>query len=154
MVEPPQIVETADRLTACIPLVVPRAEIQFVMGPSLRELYATLAAQGIAPAGPWLTHHRRRPSDTFDFAVSVPVHTPVAPSGRVIPGRLAAARVARTVYGGPYEGLAGAWGELTAWVASRGLARCEDLWEAYLVGPESGRDPAAWRTELNQPLAD
>ena len=29
----------------------------------------------------------------------------------------------------------------------------EDLWERYVKGPESGPDPAAYRTELNRPLA-
>ena len=73
------------------------------MGPGLREVMATLAAQGLTPAGPWFTHHRHRPSETFDFEVCVPVATEVSASGRVTPGRLPAARVARAVYRGPYE---------------------------------------------------
>ena len=88
MLETPRITESTDQLTACIPLVVPRAEIRTVMGPSIREVYAALAAQGIAPAGPWFTHHRRRPTETFDFDVCVPVATPVAATGRVKPGLL------------------------------------------------------------------
>ena len=28
----------------------------------------------------------------------------------------------------------------------------DSLWECYLSGPESGSDPAQWRTELNRPL--
>ena len=120
MIDPPRIAETADQLTAFIPLVVPRAEIQAVMGPAISEMYAALAAQGIAPAGPWFTHHRRRPTDTFDFDVCVPVASPVAAAGRVKPGRLPAARVARTVYRGPYEGLGAAWGEFCAWIEANG----------------------------------
>lgn len=152
MLDTPEVTETADKLTACISLVVPRAEIQTVMGPAIREVYAALAEQGIAPAGPWFTHHRRRPSDTFDFDVCVPVSTPVAASGRVKPGRLPSARVARTVYRGPYEGLATAWGEFCAWIEANGHTPREDLWECYLTGPESSPDPAEWRTELNRPL--
>ena len=82
MLDTPQVMETADQLTTCISLVVLRAEIQAVMGPTIREVYA-LAEQGLAPAGPWFTHHRRRPSDTFDFEVCVPDSTPVAAAGRV-----------------------------------------------------------------------
>ncbi|MGP0068327.1 MAG: GyrI-like domain-containing protein [Isosphaeraceae bacterium] len=152
MIETPHVLETADQLIALIPLVVPRAEIQEVMGPTIREVYATIAAQGIAPVGPWFTHHRRRPSDTFDFDVCVPVATPVAAAGRLKPGRLPATRVARTVFHGPYEGLAAAWGEFCAWIEANGLTPREDLWERYIVGPESSPDPAAWRTELNRPL--
>jgi effector-binding domain-containing protein len=148
----PSILETREQLTASLPLVVPRNEIQIVMGPAVREVFAALAAQGIAPVGPWLTHHRRRPTDTFDFEVCVPVAKEVAASGRVGPGKLPAARVARAVYSGPYEGLAAAWGEFIAWIEANGHKSATDLWEQYVVGPESSPDPANWRTELNQPL--
>src|SRR5262249_60807271 len=114
--------------------------------------FATLAAQGIHPAGRWLTHHTRRPTDVFDFDICVPVTTPVAPAGRVKPGVLPAATVARTVYHGPYEGLAAGWGELMAWIEANGHTPREDLWEIYDVGPESGSDSSMWRTELNRPL--
>ena len=152
MLETPHVTESDEKLTASLPLVVPRTEIQTVMGPAIHEVLATLAAQGIAPAGPWFTHHRRRPTDTFDFDVCVPVATPVTASGRVKPGKLPAARVARTVYSGPYEGLAAAWGEFCAWMDANGHTPREDLWECYLVGPESSPNPADWRTELNRPL--
>jgi effector-binding domain-containing protein len=58
----------------------------------------------------------------------------------------------RTVYHGGYEGLPSAWAEFDAWIASEGLAIGPDLWEVYVTGPESGPDPAIWRTELNRPL--
>ena len=152
MIETPQITEAAERLIAFIPLVVPRDQIRQVMGPSIREVYAAISAQGIAPVGPWFTHHRRRPEDTFDFDVCVPVATPVSDVGRVKAGRSPAARVARTVYTGPYEGLPGAWGEFCDWIEANGHTPREDLWECYLVGPESSPDPSTWRTELNRPL--
>jgi effector-binding domain-containing protein len=152
VLDTPRITESADQLTALIPLTVPSAAIQEVMGPGIREVFAALAAQGVAPAGPWFTHHRRPPTDTFDFDICVPVAAPVAAAGRVRPGRLPAARVARAVYRGPYEGLAAAWGEFHAWVVANGHTPRADLWECYLVGPESGDDPAGWRTELNRPL--
>ena len=153
MLDTPQVTETADQLTATIHLVIPQAEIRSVMGPSIREVFAALSAQGIAPAGPWFTHHRRRPSETFDLEVCVPVAAPVAVVGRVRPGSLPAARVARTVYQGPYEDLGAAWGELFDWIAANGLSPRADLWECYLVGPESGIEPGGYRTELNCPLA-
>ncbi|MFI5309422.1 MAG: GyrI-like domain-containing protein, partial [Polyangiales bacterium] len=67
-------------------------------------------------------------------------------------GRLPAAKVARAVYVGPYEGLGAAWGELRAWVESNGHTCAKNLWECYVVGPESQPDANAYRTELNQPL--
>ena len=152
MIDTPQITQSPARQVAMIHLTVPTSEIQTVMGPGIREVFETLAGQGIAPAGPWLTHHVRRPTDVFDFEICVPVTTPVAPAGRVKPGVLRAATVARTVYHGPYEGLAAGWGKLMEWIEANGHTPREDLWEVYAVGPESGSDSSTWRTELNRPL--
>lgn len=152
MLDTPQITHTIAQLTAIIHIIVPRDEIQNVMGPGISELMATIAAQGIAPTGPWFTHHLRRPTDTFDFEVSVPVSAPVTAAGRVEPGEWPAMKVARTIYHGPYEGLGDAWGEFLDWIEASGHTQAEDLWECYLAGPESGPDPATWRTQLNRPL--
>lgn len=152
MLDTPQITETPAQLTAMIHLTIPREEIRNVMGPGIGEVMAALVAQGIAPAGPWFSHHLRMDPALFDFEICVPIRTPVAPVGRVKPGQLPAARVARTIYRGPYEGLGAAWGEFGAWIASQGLTPGPDLWEVYAVGPESSPDPANWRTELNRPL--
>ncbi len=154
MIDTPQITQTAAQLIAFIHLTVPREQIQNVMGPGLSEVRAAIAAQGIAPAGPWFTHHLRMDPGTFDFEICVPVTAPVAAVGRVEPGRLPAATVARTIFHGAYEGLGAAWGELDAWVANKGYKPRPDLWEFYVAGPESSLDPSTWRTELNRPLID
>jgi effector-binding domain-containing protein len=152
MIETPEIVQTAAQLTAVIRLTVPREEIQTVMGPAIGEVFATVAAQGMAPTGPVFSHHFRMDPGIFDFEVGVPVSSPVAPAGRVKPGQLPATTVARAVYHGGYEGLGPAWGEFGDWVAANGHKPCQDLWECYVTGPESGPDPAGWRTQLNRPL--
>ena len=152
MIDAPQIVQTAAQPVALIHLTIPKADIQKMMGPGISEVLSTIAAQGIAATGPWLTHHLRMDPQTWDFEISVPVASPVNPAGRVKPGTLRAARVARTNYHGPFEGLGDAWGELMQWIAANGHTPAADLWECYAAGPESGPDPAKWRTELNRPL--
>lgn len=152
MIDAPHIIQTSAQLTAIIPVTVSCDEIQNVMGPSLQELMSTLAAQGMTPAGPWFTHHLRRPTDTFDLEISVPVASPVTPAGRVRPSEWPAMMVARTVYHGPFEGLGDAWSEFMDWLETAGHTRTPDLWERYLTGPESNPDRATWQTELNQPL--
>ncbi len=154
MIDTPLIVRSTALRTACIPLTVPRTQIRAVMGPGIGEVLGVLATQGIAPSGPWFTHHRRKPTDIFDFAICVPIPTPVTPTGRVQNGELPAATVARTVYHGGYEGLGAAWGEFHTWIAAQGHARRADLWEFYVKGPESSSDATTWQTELNQPLID
>ena len=153
MISTPQITTTAAQQTAVIHLTVPREEIRNVMGPGLEELRAALAAQGIAPAGPWYTHHLRMDPAIFDFEIGLPVTAPVSAVGRIRPGQLPATLVARTVYSGEFEGLGAAWGEFDAWLAADGYTPRGDLWERYLAGPESNPDPATWRTELNRPIS-
>jgi len=152
MIDTPQITQSAAQMTAVIRLTIPRAEIRTVMGPGIGELMATVAAQGIAPAGPWFNHHLKMQPDIFDFEISVPVTRPVVAAGRVTPGHLRATKVARTIYHGPYEGLGAAWGEFDAWIAANGHKPAPNLWECYVAGPESNPDPVTWRTELNRPL--
>jgi effector-binding domain-containing protein len=153
MIETPHVTTSEPQHIAFIPLVVPSSEIMNVMGPGISEIYAVVIDQGIRPVGPWFTHHNRRPTETFDFKICVPVVSPVTPEDRVQPGELPARKVLRTVYHGPYEGLGTAWGEFHEWILANGYEVAEDLWEIYTVGPESETDPAKWRTELNKPLA-
>jgi effector-binding domain-containing protein len=152
MIDAPHITESAEQITAMIHLTVPRDQIREVMGPGIAEVMATMAAQGIAPAGPWFTRHLRMDPDVFDFEIGVPVTRPVKPAGRVKQGRLPAAKVARAVYRGPYEGLPEAWGQFDEWIKANVHKSRGDLWECYVAGPESSPDPANWRTELNRPL--
>jgi effector-binding domain-containing protein len=148
----PIVLDCPAQRTAVIRLTVPRSEIQLVMGPGIREVYAVLQAQGLAPAGPWLSHHLRMDPELFDLEIAVPVDADVAPQGRVQPGLLPARRVARTEYRGPYEGLGVAWGEFRAWIAKQGLVAAPDLWETYRTGPADSPHADDWVTEFNQPL--
>jgi effector-binding domain-containing protein len=152
MIEPPQVTQSAACLTAVIRFTIPRHEIRNVMGPAIGEVMAAVAAQGLAPAGPVFSHHLKMDPNIFDFEVGVAVSRPVTPAGRVKPGTLPAAGVARTIYHGAYEGLGAAWEEFDAWIAANGHTPAPNLWECYVAGPESSPDPAAWRTELNRPL--
>ncbi|MBX9788114.1 MAG: GyrI-like domain-containing protein [Pirellulales bacterium] len=131
MIETPQITDLPARQTATIRLTIPSDQIQQEMGPAIGEVMQAIAAQGIAPTGPVFSHHFKMSPDQFDFEVGVPVRRPVAPAGRVEPSNLPAARVARTVYRGGYEGLGGAWGEFHAWIGANGHRPAANLWEFY-----------------------
>ncbi len=152
MIATPEIIQTKAEPAAVIRLTIPRSEMMKQFGPAVGELMATLARQGVAPTGPLFAHHLAMSADVFDFELGVRVAAPVRAEGRVAPGELPAARVASTVYSGPYEGLPGAWGAFSDWITSNGHAAAEDLWEVYAVGPQASSNPADWRTELNRPL--
>jgi effector-binding domain-containing protein len=154
MISAPKIIQTEAHEAAVIRLTIARGEMMKVFGPAVGELMAALAAQGVEPVGAVFAHHLRVPPDTFDFELGVKVAAPVKAAGRVKPGQLPAAKVARTVYSGPYEGLCAAWGEFVTWMKANGHEQAEDLWEVYSIGPQSTPDPANWRTELNRPLTN
>jgi effector-binding domain-containing protein len=152
VIDTPQIVETTEQATAVIRFMIPREQIREVMGAGFGELMATVAAQGIGPIGPAFSLHHTVAPDIFDFELGVPVSGPVRAEGRVHASKLPALRVARTIYRGSYEGLGGAWGELDAWITANGHTPAPNLWERYVVGPESESDPGKWQTELNHPV--
>src|SRR5258706_6155505 len=142
MIATPQIIDTNVQETAVIRLTVPRSEMMKVFGPAVGELMAALAAQGVEPVGAVFAHHLKMSPDTFDFELGVKVSAPVKAAGRVKPGQLPAAKVARTIYSGPYEGLPSAWGEFDKWMKANGHEQAANLWELYSVGPHSTSDPA------------
>jgi effector-binding domain-containing protein len=153
MIDKPTIAQSDATQAAVIRFKIPKPEIHKVMGPGFQELMGTVAAQGIEMTGPAFSHHFRMDPDEWDFEIGVPVKSPVAPAGRVKPGSIPAAKVARTVYHGGYDGLAEGWGQFDAWMKTEGLVSTGELWEFYSAGPESGPDPSKYRTELNRPLA-
>src|SRR6266851_4377418 len=127
MLAAPQIIQTNVQEAAIIRLTIPRSEMMKVFGPAVGELMAALAAQGVEPVGAVFAHHLKMSPDTFDFELGVKVSAPVKATGRVKPGQLPAARVARTVYSGPYEGLPSAWGEFNAWTKANNHEKAESL---------------------------
>ncbi len=154
MIATPEIVQTSAEMAAVIHLAIPRAEMMKAFGPAVGELIAELTRQGLTPQGAVFAHHLTMSAATFDFELGFRIDAPVKANGRVKPGALPAAKVARTIYSGPYEGLPAAWGEFNQWLHANGHRQADDLWEVYSVGPQSTPDPANWRTELTRPLRD
>lgn len=152
MLDTPRLARMPDQLTAVVRMTVSHGEMESDRGSGFKEVMGALAAQGIAPAGPWFVHHLKMDLETHEYEVGVPVVSPVSPMGRVKPGYWPASMVARAVLHGSYENLGAAWIELNAWIATQGHTPGPDLWECYARGPESSPDPDSWRTELNRPL--
>jgi effector-binding domain-containing protein len=158
MIETPEITQSQPQTAVVIHITCPRERIQSEVQPAIKEIMAALAAQKQKPAGPMFMHHLTMSASHFDVEVGFPVSAPLRASGRVKSSGLPGARVARTIYRGPYEGLHSAWDEFGKRLASDKLvdpavlAPIKTLWERYLVGPETTSDASQWRTELNLPL--
>ncbi len=149
MITPPEVITTKEVITAAIPLLIPGRDMPKYMDPAIQEIISVMAAQGLQPAGPMFSYHHRRPSDTFDFEIGFPVSNAIKPEGRVINSKLPAVKVVRSVYQGPYEGLAQAWPALQKWVREKGHGESGNFWESYLNNPDEVKDPSEYRTELN-----
>lgn len=149
MITPPEIITTSEIPAATIHLVIPGMDMPKHMDPAILEIIQVLADQGLQPAGPMFSYHHRRPSDTFDFEIGFPVAKAIAEAGRVKNGKLPAARVVRSVYQGPYEGLSQAWTALQDWVRGQRLPESGRFFERYLNNPDEVKDPKDYRTELN-----
>src|SRR3954468_5857145 len=121
MLDPLHVTESPARIAAVIRVKVPQRELPGVMGPAIDELMAAIKAQGITPTGPLFNHYLSMEGGMFDFEVGVPVSAPITPTGRVRPGELPAARVARATYHGPCEGLHNAWREFGEQARAQGL---------------------------------
>ena len=148
----PHLATTTQQDTAVIRLRIPRREMPQVMGPAMREVLEVVRAQGIGPTGPMFSHHFQLVPGEWDFEVGVPVRTPVTPTGRVVRSEIEAQDVVRSVYRGPYEGLATAWRTFEHAIAAANHATHVDFWERYLAGPDTSADPGDWQTELSRPV--
>jgi effector-binding domain-containing protein len=67
----------------------------------------------------------------------------------VVNSNLPSVTVVRSVYTGPFEGLAQAWPALQKWVRENGHGENGKFWEAYLNNPDEVKDPKDYKTELN-----
>lgn len=149
MISTPEVITTKEVITAAILLVIPGRDMPKYMDPAIQEIITTINGQGIQIAGPMFSYHKRRPSDTFDFEIGFPVSKEIREEGRVINSKLPAVTVVRSVYQGPYEGLAQAWPALQKWVRENGHGENGKFWESYLNNPDEVKDPKDYRTELN-----
>ena len=149
---PLTVVHTQAQPAAVIHITCPSEEIQNVMGSAIAEVIAVARSQDIGPAGPVFSHHFDMKPGVFNFEIGVPVSRPLNPVVRAKAGELPAAKVARTIYTGPYEGLGEAWDEFTNQVEDAGHQRASNLWECYLTGPSVVTDDNEFQTELNRPI--
>lgn len=147
-----EIVELEAVRVATVRAVVAAEAVPDFMSDALGMVAAALEGSGIAPAGPPFTRYFARDPEGLDMAAGFPVSEPFLGAGVVHPGELPAGEAAVATYVGPHEGLEAAWMTFRRRIEELGRRRGQDPWEVYFIGPGSGADEAAWRTELIWPL--
>lgn len=152
MLSPFTVLQTEAQPAAVIHVTCSNDEIQTVMGPAIAEVIAAARSQGVGPAGPVFAHHFDMTPGIFNFEVGVPVSAALRPVGRAKPGELPAAKVVRTLYTGPYEGLGQAWSKFMDQIEAAGHQPAPNLWERYITDPNRTDDDSKFETELNRPI--
>jgi DNA-binding transcriptional MerR regulator len=121
---------------------------------ALGELYATLDAQDVLPAGPGggifsgdlFTHERG------EATIFVPCVGTFRPMGRVVALTVPPVELATITHPGEHKGIDLAYGALATYVTEHALAVEGPIREYYLVGQRDTADLQQWRTEIGWPI--
>ena len=121
---------------------------------ALGELYATLSAQGLAPAGVagGVYADELFADERGEATVYLPIAGDVQELGRVRQRELPAVELAVVTHAGPDEGVDRAYGALAAYVTRHALAVAGPIREFYPVSRQHTADAAAWKTEIGWPI--
>ena len=149
MIDAPERTVRDAQQVAAIHLQIPLTAMRAEFPQAVADLFSALQQQGISAAGSVFAHHFRRPTESFDFNVCVPVMQPIQASGRVEAVAMPSLPVVKTTYRGDYAGLPHAWGEFIEKIHSHVPAMRGDFIEAYTVGPKESASSEEWRTDLS-----
>lgn len=119
------------------------------------ELCGFLGATRLQFTGPpvALYHDGEYREQDVDIEVAAPFAGVLPPHPRVHERELPAEpAVACTVHHGPYEELRHAYAALLGWIEANGYQIAGPDREVYFVGPEPGRAPSSYVTELQVPV--
>jgi DNA-binding transcriptional MerR regulator len=121
---------------------------------ALGELYATLAAQGVATAGPAGAIYANElfADERGKATIFVPAAAEVRRLGRVTPLIVPAAELAVILHSGSHADVDRAYGALAAYVTDHALQVDGPIREYYLVGRHDTPEETAWRTEIGWPI--
>jgi len=123
-------------------------------GGAFGELYATLAAQGIAPSGDagGVFATALFSDELGQATLYLPVDAAFRATGRVEPLELPPAELAVIAHAGPHDGIDRAYGALADHVTRHALAIEGPIREFYPVYRQHTDDSARWRTEIGWPI--
>ncbi|HEX4492986.1 MAG TPA: MerR family transcriptional regulator [Acidimicrobiia bacterium] len=139
---------------AAIEAAVELADLAPWFDGAMGELRATLAAQGIEPAGPGgaVVADAFFTDEHGELTVYVPCVTPPRPVGRVTAKLLPPTELAVTVHHGSHTDIDRSYGAVASYVAERAIGVDGPVRERYLVGRYDTTDERQWRTEIGWPI--
>lgn len=140
--------------TARVFVRTPPSALAEALEPGFAQLFAGLAEQGIAPAGPAGTRYLSDDLDAarLDVELFVPVAHPPRPTAAIEAGELPSCLLVATIHKGGYETIETAYLSLGRWIADHDQTLTGPAEERYLVPPTPGAPASALRTEIAWPV--
>jgi len=149
-----QRVELEPRTFVGVHDVIPMDHMTEYFGRAFATAAAELGKQGAYPAGPPVALYHGAPvENAADVTAGFPVAQPVAPTDAAVVEVLPGGPAIEAIHTGSYDTLGETYAELTDWLMEQHLNTAEDMWEEYVVGPDTEPDPAKWQTRIVFPLA-
>jgi DNA-binding transcriptional MerR regulator len=131
---------------------VPTTDIPQLFG----EFFGYLVQRGLGPAGPPIAiyYDEEFLEGPIDVEITAPVTGPVPEGDRIKPRELPAIeQAASIIHEGNYENVGSTYSQLLRWMEANGYYIAGPFREVYLQGPEPGRDPSTYVTEIQFPVA-
>jgi effector-binding domain-containing protein len=147
-----KIIETKPEQGLSIREVVPNAQIGQKMGQIFGELMAYFGKSKAIMTGPPFAIYFSFGDQKTDMEVGFPVAGLQMGEGRVKPCTLPGGKVVTATHIGPYEKMVETYTEMQKWMAAKGLKPKKVMWERYLNGPDTVKDPSGYITQIFWPI--
>jgi effector-binding domain-containing protein len=123
-----------------------------LLGESYGKLMQYLGELGETPAGAPYVAYFTMDMQNLDMEIGFPVLSPLPGKGELQAGFLPAGKSAACHYTGPYNEVASAYNDLSAWIAAQGVQPTGVAYEFYLNDPKT-TPSAELQTLILFPLA-
>ena len=147
-----KIIETEPEHALAIREVVLNAQIGPKMGQIFGELMVEFGKNKVMITGPPFALYHSFDNDKTDMEVGFPVAEPQKGAGRVKPSLLPGGKVVTAIHVGPYDKIVETYTEMQKWIEAKGLKPKKVMWERYLNGPDTVKDPSEYITQLFWPI--
>lgn len=132
--------------------VVPNDQIGQKMGQIFGELMAYFGKSKVMMTGPPFALYHEFDKEKMDMEVGFPVNGPQRGEGRIKPCTLPGGKVVTATHVGPYERIVDTYMEMQKWIEANGHKPKKVMWERYLNGPDTVKDPSEYITEVFWPI--
>ena len=131
-------------------------EVAPTLGEFLPTVFGYAQQHGLAMTGPPFARYPEVGMGSLVIEGGVTIAQP--PSTELSDGiealTVPAGRAAVAIHRGPYDTLPESYQEIEKWMRDRNLTAAGAPLETYLTDPGDNPDPAAWETEIVQPVRD